>query len=109
MANYIKEYEVLGRRYGIEDFQSPGKHFFGGKSTDGKPLHRFMLWSGGCSVGNYKTLDEAYAKLEKHISSEVSRQLQAAESKVQECNAVLGTLDAYKTNLAPFNITRKPK
>ena len=108
MVNYIKEYEVLGRRYGIEDFKSPGEHFFNGKDSNGKRRPRFMLWAGGCGIEGAKTLDEANDNLFIHIYEEVSKKLRDTDLTFQECQRTVNILGCAN-NLAHFKINRKGK
>src|SRR3990167_3640218 len=67
MTNYIEEFTILNRRYGIEDYKSPGDHFMQDKAT-----HRYQLWAGGCGVDNADSLKEARDKLFSHVISDVT-------------------------------------
>lgn len=110
MSNYLKEYKVLGRNYGIEDFKSPGEHFFNGKDSYGKPRPRFLLWAGGCSIDDAKTLDEANDKLYEYICDEVLTKLRAAEEEARNYQRIVYKLDsAGRGNLAQFKIIKKGK
>lgn len=110
MSNYIKEYIVLGRSYGIEDFKSPGEHFFDGRDgIGGKPLPRFMLWAGGCGIGEAKTLDEAYDKLYQYIWVEVRGKLRSAEIAVEVTRQVFNKLASATGNLTHFKVNKRGK
>lgn len=94
MVNYIETYNVLGRCYGIEDFKSPGEHFFDGKDVTGKPRLRFMLWAGGCGLDNgHKTLREARKALLSYIRKCVLQELSTAKARVKLCNSAIHALD----------------
>lgn len=110
MANYIKEYEVIGHRYGIEDFKSKGEHWFGGKDVHTeKQMPRFMLWAGGCGIGSATSLEMANDKLYHYILEDVSRQLRQTKFRLQECERAWDCLDAAPINLSAFKIRGKPK
>lgn len=110
MSNYIEEYLVLGRRYGIEDFKSPGGHFFNGKDpATGKPEPRFMLWAGGCGIGlGTKTLKEAREYLHAYITTTITHELNIARRQVKECQKELNRLGATPPGLQNV-LTRKKK
>ena len=59
MERYIEQFEILGvGRLAIEDYESPGNHFFPNEYKSGK-CRRYRLWSGGSSFGTVDTLEEA--------------------------------------------------
>ena len=59
MATYIEQFEILGvGRLAIEDYESPGNHFFPREYESGWHK-RYRLWSGGSSFGTVDTLEEA--------------------------------------------------
>lgn len=110
MSNYLKEYEVLGRKYGIEDFKSPGKHFFDGKDgLNGKSRPRFMLWAGGCGIGYAKTLTEANDHLYLYIYETLISRLQKAKDEYKSLEHAVGLLGLCNNNLATFKIKKGKK
>ena len=106
MSNHLKEYVVLGTTYGIEDFKSPGEHFFDGKKTDGRPRPRFMLWAGGCGIGTAKTPDEADTKLYQYILERVNNKLETAEAAVAKYKQAEYHLLMFKNNLVRFKVPK---
>lgn len=107
MENYIKEYEILSRRYGIEDFKSPGEHFFGGKDSHGKHRPRFMLWAGGCGIGYVETLTEANDCLYLYIYETLDTDLRKAKAKYRAIEHVVGLLGLGKNNLSRFKVKKE--
>lgn len=110
MSNYIEEYKVLGRTYGIEDFKSPGKHFFDGKDGySGKPLPRFMVWSGGCGIGRRSTRREAREHLFLHIRERLLHKYTQAKKEVRLCEVTSDALGISPTSLNQFKVNKKDK
>lgn len=73
-TDYVETFVVpRGRHdctYGIEDFEVPGDHFMPFRYENGE-CKRFMLWSGGCGIGEADTLEEARQLLQAFIVSQL--------------------------------------
>lgn len=108
MANYIEEYVVLGKLYGIEDFKSKGDHFFDGKDIDGKPRPRFMLWAGGCGIcKGHHNLKEARNTITGYIHNDVARELLLARKRAKACEIILNKI--HTTVLDQFKVAKGSK
>ena len=77
MVHCVERYVIPGAgSYGIEDYESPGLHFFLDEYLSGR-CKRFRLWRNGCGVGQADSLEEArqlihdYAR--HHLQDEFER------------------------------------
>jgi hypothetical protein len=108
--NLTEEFKVLDYSYGIEDFKSPGEHFFDGLTgIGGKPLPRFMLWTGGCVIGHFEDLKEAREYLFDYIRMEFRRKRAEAKAAFDRSNKILEKLGNDPLNLGQFKAKRKTR
>lgn len=93
MSNYIEEYKLQTGDWGIEDFRSPGKHFFDGINPNSrKPMPRYHLWRSGCGCGQANTLDVARYRL-------LDLALDRTNTEIQKVNRLLDSLMKDRTKL----------
>ena len=74
MTNYIEQFEILGvGRLSIEDYESPGNHFFPEEYKSGK-CKRYRLRSGGSRFGTVDTLKEAREAVLRYATKALQKQ-----------------------------------
>lgn len=66
MVDYVQTFVVDGRRFGIEDQEAPGDHFFPHHYKDGL-RKRFSCWMSGGGFGQHDTLEEARQSMAQYI------------------------------------------
>lgn len=87
MSAKIERFELMGSRFGIEDYQDgrpPSEHFFASDTKD-----RYRLWADGCSIGTTNVLTRARSDLRIYATARVHEKLVAAQRTVRECRAAL--------------------
>lgn len=94
MVDYVQTFVVEGRRYGIEDHEAPGAHFFPHKYASGE-RKRFTCWVGGSGIGQYDTLEEARLAMGNHIRREYREKVEAARDQVTRGLAILDRLTTH--------------
>ena len=107
MVERIEQYEVPGvGRLAIEDYESPGAHFFK-RDYDAGKCGRFRLWSGGSSFGTAGTVEEARHILACYIGSELGEQRNDLQKKSQLVQESIGVM--ITNNLRKFEVRRNKR
>lgn len=107
MANYIEEYNILGRQYGIEDFKAPGEHFFNGLYITGKRRPRYMLWAGGGGIGQAKDLVMARSLLYAYILKTIQREHEEVFTRSVNISITIRDLANGLASLNNFKVQTK--
>lgn len=94
MVDYVQTFVVEGRRYGIEDQEAPGKHFFPDKYKAGE-RKRFSCWAGGGGFGQHDTLEAARLAMANYIRREHREKVEAARDQVTRSLAILDRLTMH--------------
>lgn len=103
MANYIEQYRIAWVNFGIEDYQSPGKHFM-----PDQPHDRFRLWVGGCGFGQAKTVDAAREKVWQYAVDSIDERRRKISQEEAELAKVFAALTSpriggpVRNRLIPF-------
>lgn len=97
MTTYAESYIIGGHGYGIEDYTQPGDHFMP------ESLHkRFRIWSGGCSIGDCDTLDEARKRLHNYAVSQTRAEYHGHQERMVAAERALAKLGDDIFNLGRF-------
>lgn len=97
MANYIEEFEIGNRTFGIEDFQAPGEHYFPPK----QPL-RFKCWVGGGSIGSEVTIEHARERIFGYARERLDADLVETKARLRALEKVDTKLGNDVFNLCKF-------
>lgn len=90
MATYVESYTFTDTRYGIEDFQAPGKHW---------SLHyknrRFKCWVGGCGIcDGHDTLEEARQHIREYAIDKCKSEVEHLQGRINLCQNVVDKLES---------------
>ena len=89
MVNYIEVYDFAGRKYGIEDFDEPGAHFFTNTQK-----HRFKCWVSGCGIcEGHDTIEQARAHIREYAVGRLTGEIIRLQSRISLCQDVVVTLE----------------
>ena len=108
MLHYIEKFEILGvGRLAIEDYESPGKHFFPNEYKSGR-CKRYRLWCGS-SFGTTDTLEEAWEGVLRYALDTLVKQRVELSSKLGIVRESLNSLTSPKkdpdiANLEGFQV-----
>jgi hypothetical protein len=109
MTKYIEKYEVPGDSfYGIEDYadgQPDENHFFPDNYKKGNS-ERFMLWRGGCGIGQASTLQMARTMLFKFIRGRLQLKQDKLLKETNEVGLSLGMMGTDYFNLGEFKVRK---
>lgn len=87
MTDYIEEYDIAGKLYGIEDLHSK--------------KDRFMLWAGGCGFGRAQDIHEARSKVHEHARKRIVAEICGMKDDLRSAES-----DMKKLGDDPFFLSR---
>ncbi len=112
-GNYIERYLIAGMKFGIEDYKSPGKHWFPERHEK-----RFKCWvvggGYGCGVGGFGSADtirSARSLVRKYAVDRLQKYIIDVSPKLIEGMQALTELQKrpYTNSLIPFMAIKKAR
>ena len=89
MGNYVEEYSIKGLNLGIEDFKSPGRHFFLDQQE-----RRFQCWVTGCGIcSGHDTVEEARKHLMRYAIERFTQEAIEKQRRVSEIQDAITKLE----------------
>ena len=110
MTRYIEQFEILGvGRLAIEDYESPGKHYYPGGYKPGK-CKRYEVVLRETTLGTMDTLEEAREGVLRYAVKALKEQRAKLTSKTRMVGGSLSSLTfhprgrSHTSNLTKFQV-----
>lgn len=87
--DYIEEYRVAGLRLGIEDYESPGNHFFSNREHK-----RFKCWVIGCGICcGHDAIEEAREHIRTYAIERLTNEKVELQARLSICQDAVALLE----------------